>query len=93
LKLQPVQIYLGNRAGFEAIAIYVQYLVVIREIFLCQFQDRFFLKRLHKSCSQVKDKVSLHVSLSRCRNTGGFLRALQSQFALVLPFVQIAEVG
>ena len=33
LKLQPVQIHLGNRAGFEPFAIYVQYVVVIRQVF------------------------------------------------------------
>ena len=66
--------------------------VVVVEVCLRQIEDEFCLQRSHKCSAQSKDHVPIQVLMLRLCDTRAFLRAFQTQFALVFAFMQITEV-
>ena len=77
-------------AGFEPVAAHHQQPVVVRQVVPGQRQHRLGLQRLHECAAQAEEQSSLQVGLLRHRDGGALLGALQPQFPLVLPLVQVA---
>src|SRR5260370_16558418 len=80
---------MSNRACFVALAVQVQDMVVVGEIFFSKLENRLLLEGLHESRSQRKNEGPLQVSLAGDGDSGGFLSTLQPHFPLVLPFLHI----
>ena len=91
LQLDAVQIHPRDVAGLKTVAADGQLLFEVVQVLLGQRQQRLGLERLHESVAQVEQQSALQVRLLRLGDGGALLGALQAQFALVLPLVQIAE--
>ena len=89
-KIQTLHIDLRDIAGAQPILADAQEPVVVGEVFAGHIQDGFRLQRLNKGAAQIEEQISLEIRALRGSNFGAFLRAFETQFALVFPFVQIA---
>src|SRR6266481_1835689 len=92
LYFKTVQINLSDRACLIALTIHVQNVVVIQKVFPGQAENSLFLERLNECVSQIEHESSFQIRLSRDRDLGRILSALEPQFPLVSPFMQVAEV-
>ena len=67
--------------------------VVVSQVGLGQFEHRFGLQRLDELRAQIEEQIALQVLVLRSGDLRAFLGALQAQFALVLPLMQVADAG
>ena len=91
LQLQAVEIHAGDIAGLKAVAADGELLVEIVQVLLAPGSAGLGLQGLDESAAQSEEHGALQVRLLRFGDGGGFLRAFEAQFPLVLALVQIVE--
>jgi hypothetical protein len=93
LQLQPVQVHSRDVAGFVAVLADSKLVIEVSQIILGQVAHGLGLQSLHECAAQIEEQSAFLVRQLRLRDSGGLLCALQTQFPLVLAFVQVADVG
>ncbi len=91
LQQHAVEIHAGDIAGLEAAAEDAELLVVIIQVLLRLDQELLGLQGLDEGAAQGEEHGAFQVELLRLGDGGGFLRAFEAQFPLVLALVQIVE--
>jgi hypothetical protein len=91
LQFQPVEIDLCNVAGAETISTDLQDFVVVGQVIIGQLDHGFGLQRRHKCAAQVEKQRSFRIRVRRDGDSRRLFRALQPQFPLVIPLVQVID--
>ena len=92
-QFDAVEIDLRNISGAESVAADIDDLVVVVQVSLGQIEHGLGLERCHECGTQIEHHGALQILMLRLRNARAFLRAFETQFALVVAFVQVADVG
>ena len=91
LQMDALHVHLRDIAGVIAILRNAVLLLEIIQLFFRQRLQVLGLQGLHKSVPQVKQQGALLIGLLQSGDAGGLLRAFETQLALMLTLVQVAD--
>src|SRR5262249_31142548 len=91
VKLESVEIYLGNPTDLVPLPIHLQDAVVIGEILLGDCEHRFLLQDLNERLPECKQQRSFKVRLAGFSDSCRMLSAFKPKFPFALTLMQVAE--
>ncbi len=86
-----LSIHFGDVTGFKAIAVDLQFPVVVGQVLLRVGDDGFGLQQLHKRVAQGEQQGSFQISLLRGGHGSSLLRHFTAQLTFVAALMEIAD--